>query len=77
VWKGRGVNEVGIDRKTDKTIIKIDPYFFRPAEVDLLLGDFSKAKKILKWEPKVKFKDLVKIMVDYDLQEQTEKNRKL
>lgn len=77
VWKGKGVDEVGIDRKTGKTIIKIDPYFFRPAEVDLLLGDSSKAKKILKWEPKVKFKDLVKIMVDYDLQEQTEKNRKL
>ncbi len=76
-WKGRGVNEVGIDKKTGKTLIKIDPYFFRPAEVDLLLGDASKAKKRLKWKTEVKFKDLVKIMVEYDLQEQTKKYRKL
>lgn len=76
-WKGKGLNEVGIDKKTNKTIIKIDPFFFRPSEVDFLLGDASKAKKKLKWEPEVKYKDLVKIMVDYDYQKQIEENKKL
>jgi GDPmannose 4,6-dehydratase len=75
VWKGKGLSEVGVDKKTRKTIIKIDPYFFRPAEVDLLLGDASKARRLLKWKPKVKFKELVKIMVEHDLQEQTKRNK--
>lgn len=66
-WKGEGVDEVGFDSKTGKTLIKIDPDYFRPAEVDLLIGDASKAKKNLGWEPKTKFKALVKIMVDADL----------
>lgn len=48
--------------------VEIDPLYYRPAEVDLLLGDFSKAKRVLGWEPKVKFKDLVRIMVDHDLE---------
>lgn len=74
-WKGKGVKEVGIDRKSGKTIIKIDPIYFRPAEVDLLIGDPAKAKKILGWEPKVKFKELVEIMIDADYQEQ-ELNKK-
>lgn len=65
-WKGKGVNEVGIDRKSGKTIIEIDPHYFRPAEVDILIGDASKAKKILKWKPKTTFKELVKIMVESD-----------
>ncbi|MFA6065191.1 MAG: GDP-mannose 4,6-dehydratase [archaeon] len=69
-WKGEGVNEVGIDNKTGKEIIKIDPYFFRPAEVELLIGDPSKAKKQLNWEPKVKFKELAKLMVETDLEEE-------
>ncbi|MEI8096968.1 MAG: GDP-mannose 4,6-dehydratase, partial [Candidatus Moraniibacteriota bacterium] len=63
-WKGKGVKEVGIDRKTKKEIIKIDPRYFRPAEVDVLLGNPAKAKKLLKWTPKTKFKQLVKIMMD-------------
>lgn len=67
-WKGKGVKEVGIDRKTKKEIIRIDPRYFRPTEVDLLLGDPTKAKKLLKWTPKTKFKQLVKIMMDADLQ---------
>lgn len=66
VWSGSGDNEIGIDKKTKKTIIKIDPAYYRPAEVDLLLGDYSKAKKILGWEPKIKFKELVELMVDAD-----------
>ena len=63
-WKGAGIDEIGVDSKTGKTIVAIDPHYFRPAEVDLLIGDASKAKRELGWEPKVKFKDLVKIMVD-------------
>lgn len=66
IWKGKGLKEKGIDRKTKKTIIEIDPRYFRPAEVDILLGDYSKAKKKLGWEPKTKFKKLVKIMVEAD-----------
>ena len=68
VWKGKGLKEKGIDKKTGKTVIEIDPRYFRPAEVDILQGDYSKAKKKLGWKPKVKFKELVKIMAkaDYD-----------
>ena len=66
-WNGDGVNEVGIDKKTGKELIKIDPYYYRPTEVDLLIGDATKAKDLLGWEPKIKFKDLVKIMVSHEL----------
>lgn len=69
-WQGEGVDEIGIDKNTGKTIIKIDPEYFRPAEVDLLIGDYSKVKKQLGWEPSVKFKELVEIMVDADLDDQ-------
>ena len=62
-WEGEGTQEIGIDRKTNKTIIRIDPFFFRPTEVDLLLGDSSKARKLLGWEPRVSFEQLVEIMV--------------
>ncbi len=67
LWQGQGLDEKGIDKKTNKTIIEIDPRYFRPAEVDILLGDYSKAKKMLGWEPKIKFKDLIKIMLDEEL----------
>jgi len=70
VWKGKGLKEEGYSKKLKKTIIKIDPKYFRPAEVDLLLGDPSKARKKLKWVPKTKFKDLVKIMLDHDLEKE-------
>ena len=66
-WEGEGVDERGIDRKTGKAIVEIDPRYFRPAEVDVLLGDYSKAKEKLGWEPKVNFKELVKIMIEHDL----------
>lgn len=72
-WKGKGLNEVGIDNKTKKTIIRIDSKYFRPAEVDLLLGDPTKAKKELKWKPRTKFKDLVRIMMEADLLEESKK----
>jgi GDPmannose 4,6-dehydratase len=67
-WKGEGIDEVGIDKKTGKTIIEIDPEYFRPTEVDLLIGDGSKAEKELGWKPKTKFKDLVKLMAEADLE---------
>ena len=72
-WQGEGVEEVGVDKKTGNVIIKIDPVYFRPAEVDLLIGDPAKAKKIMGWEPKVKFKELVEIMVDADLATESKK----
>ena len=65
-WQGKEVNEIGIDTKTGKTIVKVDPKYFRPTEVELLLGDASKAKEKLGWEPKVKFEELVNIMTDSD-----------
>lgn len=66
-WQGKGVDEKGIDKNTGKTIIAIDERYFRPAEVDLLIGDYSKAKKQLGWEPRTKFDELVKIMAEADL----------
>jgi len=67
VWEGEGLNEKGRDRKSGKILIEIDPRYIRPAEVDVLQGDFSKAKSVLGWEPKVRFKELVKIMLESDL----------
>jgi GDPmannose 4,6-dehydratase len=66
-WEGKGLEEKGVDKKTGKTIIEIDPKYFRPAEVDVLLGDYSKAKKAFGWEPKIKFAELVTLMTDADL----------
>jgi GDPmannose 4,6-dehydratase len=66
-WQGEGVNEKGIDKNTGKTIVAVDERYFRPAEVDLLIGDYSKAEKQLKWKPRTTFKELVEIMVDSDL----------
>ncbi len=65
-WQGQGLDEKGIDKKIGKTIIEIDPKYFRPSEVPILLGDYSKAKNQLGWEPKVKFAELVKIMAEAD-----------
>lgn len=66
-WQGKGVDEVGIDTTTGKVVMRIDLRYFRPAEVEQLLGDPTKAKKQLGWVPEVKFADLVNIMVDGDL----------
>ncbi len=68
-WEGAGVDEVGKDRNTGKTIVRIEPRYFRPTEVEFLLGDPSKAKEKLGWEPKVSFDELVKTMVREDLKE--------
>jgi GDPmannose 4,6-dehydratase len=70
VWKGSDLNEVGVDIKTNATIIQIDPYFIRPSDVSLLQGDYSKAKKKLGWKPKIKFDELVKLMVEYAYKEE-------
>lgn len=67
VWKGKDDEEIGIDTKTGKTVIKIDPHYYRPAEVDLLIGDPSKAKEKLGWTPEVSFTGLVDLMTDADL----------
>lgn len=66
VWEGKGENEVGIDRLTNQLIVKINPYFYRPAEVQLLLGDPSKAHFNLGWEPKYNFKALVEDMCEHE-----------
>lgn len=65
-WRGTGLDEIGVDRKTGKTILTIDPHYYRPSEVDLLLGKSKRAKEKLGWEAEIKFKDLVKLMVESD-----------
>ncbi len=65
-WKGSGVNEKGIDKKTKRTVIAVDPTYFRPTEVETLLGDPSKAKLKLGWEPEISFEKIVKEMIQAD-----------
>ena len=73
-WEGEGVEEKGIDAKTGKVLVEVDPKYFRPAEVDQLLGDPTKARTLLNWNPqKTSFAELVRIMVRHDM----EKVRKL
>src|SRR5438094_7630233 len=67
-WRGMGVEETGVDRKSGKTVVRIDPTYFRPTEVDLLIGDASKAREKLGWAPKTSFAQLVKEMVAGDLE---------
>lgn len=66
-WKGEGVDEIGVDKATGKTIVTINPKFFRPAEVDVLLGDPAKAEKTLGWKREISFSQLVERMVKNDL----------
>ncbi len=66
-WQGTGVNEKGLNASNGDVLIEIDARYFRPSEVDILIGDASKAKKKLGWEPKVGFRELVKMMVEGDL----------
>jgi GDPmannose 4,6-dehydratase len=65
-WKGHGIDEIGYDEKTGRELVFVDPKYFRPAEVSQLLGDPTKAKKLLGWTPKITFKELVREMVEYD-----------
>lgn len=69
VWEGKDLDEKGVDRKTGETIIEIDSRYFRPTEVESLLGDASLAMEELKWKPQISFEEMVKEMVSYDLQE--------
>ncbi len=69
VWQGEGLEEVGIDEKSGKVLINIDETYYRPSEVDLLLGDATKAKEKLNWEAEVKFKDLIDLMVREEFEE--------
>ncbi len=66
-WKGKGLDEKGFDKKTGKILVEVDPYYFRPTEVDELLGDASKAKSVLNWQPKTSFDELVELMVKSDM----------
>lgn len=69
VWQGTGVDEKGYDSKTGKLLVAINPRYFRPTEVDLLIGDSSKAQTLLDWQPKTTLEELVACMVDGDLRE--------
>jgi len=66
-WRGKGLDETAIDRKSGKTVVRIDPTYFRPTEVDELIGDASRARKQLGWKPKTTFAELVREMVAADL----------
>ena len=68
-WEGEGVNEKGIDVATGKSLVEVDPKYFRPSEVEQLLGDPTKAKTLLGWDPrKTSFEELVSIMVRHDME---------
>jgi GDPmannose 4,6-dehydratase len=68
-WEGKGIEEKGINAATGKPIVAIDPRYFRPAEVDTLLGDPSKARRKFGWEPRISFEELVTEMITADLKE--------
>ena len=68
-WRGKGLNEVGYNKKNGEIHIRIDPVYFRPTDVDELRGDSSKAMRELKWKPKTTFQELVKEMMISDLKE--------
>ena len=72
-WKGKGIKEFGYDKITKKILVKIDPKYFRPTEINELRGDYSKAKKELKWKPKINFKNLVREMMINDMEEDSSK----
>ena len=67
-WQGTGLDEVGVDKTTGEIIVKIDPRYFRPSEVDFLLGNPEKAEKQLNWKPRTSFRELVRLMVEADYQ---------
>ena len=72
LWKGSGVDEVGVDKTNpDRVLIRINPRYYRPSEVDHLLGDPTKAKTSLGWKPKYSFQDLVEEMVKFDTTSKT------
>jgi GDPmannose 4,6-dehydratase len=66
-WQGKGEEETGIDKKTKKVLVRVNPLFYRPAEVEILLGNPHKARTKLCWKPNVCFKDLCKLMMNADI----------
>jgi GDPmannose 4,6-dehydratase len=68
-WEGSGVDEIGRDRGNGRVVVRIDPRYFRPTEVDFLLGDPAKARRLLGWTPEISFDDLVGVMIQEDLKE--------
>jgi GDPmannose 4,6-dehydratase len=66
-WRGQGVDEQGICKKTGKTLIKVNPAFFRPAEVDTLIGDASRAQEMLGWKAQTTLEELCRLMVEADM----------
>lgn len=72
VWEGKGLDEIGKDRASGKVLVRVDPRYFRPTEVDFLLGDPSKAKELLGWEPEFSFEQMAALMVQEDLKEAEE-----
>jgi GDPmannose 4,6-dehydratase len=75
-WKGKGIDEKGIDKQTGKTLVEVDKEYFRPTEVEMLIGDYSKAKRLLGWKPNVTFNELVKLMVKADWEKRDNQNSK-
>ena len=67
-WKGKGINEVGYNPINNKILVRIDPGYFRPTDIDELRGDSRKARREIGWKPTLKFKDLVKLMVKSDIE---------
>jgi GDPmannose 4,6-dehydratase len=67
-WQGSGVHEVGVDKSNNNIVVKIDPHYYRPSEVDFLLGNAAKAEKELNWKPTTSFNELIKIMMESDYQ---------
>jgi GDPmannose 4,6-dehydratase len=66
VWKGKGLKEKGVDKKSGKVIVEVDPAYFRPTEVELLMGSSTKATGVLGWKPKVTFTELARLMAEHD-----------
>ncbi|MHB0971891.1 MAG: GDP-mannose 4,6-dehydratase [Thermoanaerobaculia bacterium] len=66
-WEGTGLQEHGVDAKGGRTLVEIDPRYLRPTEVELLLGDASKAKRVLGWAPRMTFRELAELMTDGDM----------
>lgn len=75
IWEGEGVEEKGLDRKTGRVLVTVDPRYFRPAEVELLQADPTKARKVLGWQPQVSFPELVRMMVQADINLLSENRR--
>lgn len=72
-WRGKGPDEKGVRQSDGAVVVEVDPKFYRPTEVDVLIGDASKARQKLGWEPKIKFEDLVKMMANADLEKVTKR----